>query len=702
MSYTIIRKGGLPNVFLLCTVVDDGGHDFEVVEEELGVELLEGGLEAEVVGLVGIHLENADDAADTCRATAALADGRIALAVGDAEVVGAFEVAVVTQVLVVFGVDLVILYVGLPGYFDVGGADLLAHVVGQACGCHAEGVAAEVHLCHTAHGVEGRTHTDLVGTGLGHGREAQGEVEEAADEELVALVVVPATATLVHEVAEVGVGALVDDVLDIAFLEEGVLAAAVAVGQQFGEHGDHIDAEALLCEEVLRGFVEDEHVVDGVVEAVLGVVVVVAVVRADEFAACDEARFVVVARAFVVVGGDAVDEDGVFKHVDGGIFALVADLRNLDEAAVRTHGGVVVPDVGGHVDQLRVLDGRAPLVVELVAVVYELVVGHLTLDEVVGDELVDSVVGVFQVVGGCRAVDALAVGHEDSENIVPVGNLTLFVGAHADAQFVVIDGVGLGEDGVAVVARGVAVDDGVLFRCQTVGGDVAPVLSLVVVVAILGERVGPRGFHEQASEDLHVVGGSQTCGDVVGRGGDDGIDLVDHTVRYLVVKLGDEGRAVDDVGETGGVLRAGEHAVVEVGEGEGARRGEVGAFVGRFAAVVDDAVEGDELCLLVGKVFQRGHAQFVEELVHCRVVRGEDGIVAACAQHGRERRGVFGAAQTDAVVDGFDFGELRIGGKEVESGLFALDGKVAFVDGFGAGGNPEGHHQCHGTMLGKA
>ena len=68
----------LPDVFCYGTIVDDGGYELIVIKEELCIEFLQCRLEAQVVGLVGIHLEDADDAADTCRATAALADGRIA------------------------------------------------------------------------------------------------------------------------------------------------------------------------------------------------------------------------------------------------------------------------------------------------------------------------------------------------------------------------------------------------------------------------------------------------------------------------------------------------------------------------------------------------------------------------------------------------------------------------------------------------
>ena len=430
-------RGGhaLPGVLGRGAVIDVLRRKLDIVEHEHRGGVGQHALEADVVGLVGAQIAGVEDLAQTVLRGHIVERGRHDTARGGAFVLAAHHVAVVAHVLVADGVELgVFVLVESPADGRVGHLDALVNR--QALCGKVVLVGTEVELCHTAVSGVGVDKAHLPRTLVGHGRQAEREVVLAGNIVLVAVHVVP-SAVVAREVVVVGALGVERQIVDVAARQvDAVLALhdEEAVGDKLRIVGGDIHADALV--EHLAGYVGvvDEDVVQGIIEAVEGVVVILAILGVDVDAGDADARLGV---CVAVVGGVAVDA----LAVSGGAFG------DLEHAAVcGAHG---LPEVVAVDGQTRgILVGEAVLG----AVHHEPVVRDAGRQQVIGDKLVDSVQCVGQRPVGGVGVHFLTLGLKLLHDGALVGHHAALYDGHVDAPFLVEYAVGLQQHGVAYVA----------------------------------------------------------------------------------------------------------------------------------------------------------------------------------------------------------------------------------------------------------
>ena len=157
---------------------------------------------------------------------------------------------------------------------------------------------------------------DFVSTVFRNGRKLIDEVVETEHAELVAPHGQPSR-TLRVGVSHLRTAALANHAREITRVESNFVVSAIVVCGQFRKRGGDVHADAALVEFIARAFVVDQKFVDGVVIAVEGVVVVVAIVGIDDDTriARHHARFVIVVRRAVGIERDAVEIDFVVNVV---------------------------------------------------------------------------------------------------------------------------------------------------------------------------------------------------------------------------------------------------------------------------------------------------------------------------------------------------------------------------------------------------
>ena len=324
-------------------------------------------------------------------------------------------------------------------------------------------------------------------------------------------------------VSHLRTAALANHAREIAWVESNFVVSAIVVCAQFRKRGGDVHADAALVEFIARAFVVDQKFVDGVVIAIEGVVVVVAIVGVDDDAriARHHARFVIVVRRAVGIERDAVEIDFVVNIV---LKSSVAHLRDFQQTGECTHGGVELPHVGRHIDGLRCVP-LTILVVILVAVINEFVERHTSVNEVVGHETVDGVVRMLQIIDMVRTVSVghiiLQFGHESCA----VGQVALSVFFNLEAQCLLVDAVGFHKGGVSDVA--------VLCIDVVKLAHVRFLLSagvLIRFVEILVQRVAQGRMGEQVAEHLEVVGHADLLVERVERRTDHTVNHMDETV----------------------------------------------------------------------------------------------------------------------------------------------------------------------------
>ena len=184
------------------------------------------------------------------------------------------------------------------------------------------------------------------------------------------------------------------------------------------------------------------------------------------------------------------------------------------------------------------------------------------------------------------------------------------------------------------------------------------------------------------AHDAGVGGAGHDVGHALCRGEYYVVNRVQHTIAGFRVRFDDFGISVDVV-VTAGLLFAGQSTVVECGKAKCRTVSrEIGQLIGGIVAVVDDAVVGNHLLLLVAQFVDAVELELVMQEGFERLVgRCEHGVVAARRQYADKLRGIVGGAQLDV---GQNFDKVRIlCGVALEKFynlLFLGDGISTFVD----------------------
>ena len=124
----------LPNILLLCSVINTLRHNFKEIEPQTGSRLLQHALETQIIGFVGAHVGGSNDATYTTPGTTDLTNRTVALTVSLANILRPFQITVITQVLVIFKIDCPVFRIFHPRYVEIISTYRLTHIIRQTPG----------------------------------------------------------------------------------------------------------------------------------------------------------------------------------------------------------------------------------------------------------------------------------------------------------------------------------------------------------------------------------------------------------------------------------------------------------------------------------------------------------------------------------------------------------------------------------------
>ena len=233
---------------------------------------------------------------------------------------------------------------------------------------------------------------------------------------------------------------------------------------------------------------------------------------------------------------------------------------------------------------------------------HHVVVGQASVNEVVGHETIDSIVGACKVILIGLAINCGNLIHNLLYHFVGIRHGTIGSGVNLNAPVALVNIVGFYKTREAEVAF-LRNDEVAIHSGHVTGKRFFVLFVFVVNVAFDHQGVNPSGTVQQQTHNLHIGCGSYHFTYRQGRQGDNGINLMEHTVGNLYVFLDNFRRAVDDVGAArlGCILQAVKLAVVKVRQVERSLHGEVGRLVSRVVTIVDYTVISHKACLLIGQ-----------------------------------------------------------------------------------------------------